>query len=56
MLNLPKGGGRSNAIPIKMSQWLLVEIDKLFLNCTWKVTDPRIVFKILIKKITVLWL
>lgn len=49
MLNLPKGGGRSNAIPIKMSAWLLVEIDKLFLN-SWKVTDARIVLKVLIKK------
>ena len=56
MLNLPNGGGKSNAIPIKMSAWLLVEIDKLFLNCIWKGTGPRIVLTILIKKNTVLWL
>lgn len=56
MLNLTNGGVKSNAIPIKMSAWLLVEIDKLFLNCVWKGTGPRIVLTILIKKNTVLWL
>ena len=37
---------RSNATPIKILAWLLVEISKLFLNFIWKGTGPRIVLTI----------